>query len=345
MHHTRLFLNSFGEIPLLRLKNLPNADWLGGLMWGLIALVILFIFVYGDHYDWYESSQICIATVAAILLLSLNLWRASFIRHPYISLQVFKYPIVPMTLSLYIVTDLLLSPSHIIEHIYMEAILKYDSLHIISLNWIIFVSTIAASIFCYFTFAKRKWRYKKMITIAYMAIAGYLLYFYLLIDYNLPKEMLFLPLFLRNFGYVIVAICFLTSLTRVPFNHFFQCVTMQNIFSAAIAAPIGTAILGVIFNHTVAKNLQLLSLPLDSVNSHFNYSGMMNVYGALQQQVLMVSMKEIYGILTIACIICMLLFMLRESDLKPYKAIHPSVRALRRLAKHNVRIFIRGKGR
>lgn len=71
-----------------------------------------------------------------------------------------------------------------------------------------------------------------MTVIAFSSITGYLMYFYFGIDYALPKETLFVPLFLRSFGYVIIAICFLTVLSRVPFQHFFQAVSVQSFVSA-----------------------------------------------------------------------------------------------------------------
>lgn len=46
------------KIPLL------GIDWLGMLMWGGSALCLLFIFVYGEHYDWFESEHIWRAAIA-----------------------------------------------------------------------------------------------------------------------------------------------------------------------------------------------------------------------------------------------------------------------------------------
>ena len=50
-----------------------------------------------------------------------------------------------------------------------------------------------------------------MLTFAFSCIIVYLLVFYFYLDYDLPKEALYLPVFFRGMGYVIVAICFLTS--------------------------------------------------------------------------------------------------------------------------------------
>jgi len=322
------------------MRKLPlfGIDWLGGLMWGLTLLCIIFVCVYGEHYDWFNSIYIKQATGIGIILLALNLWRASFIRHPFIAIQTFTYPAMYTTFLLYIVIDILLAPSHILEHIYLESILNYDELHIISFNWIILLAVIVGSGFTYFTFARHKWRYKTMTLIAFTAIAGYLMWFYFNIDYNLSKESLYLALFLRGFAYVVIAITFLTALSRVPFQHFFQAISVQSFVSAGFGGVLGTAIIGRVLNVIMKKNVILLGSSLDRVNPLVQHIPSNQLYGALQQQALMVSMKEIYGWLALIALFCILLFAIKESVLRPEYAIHPRYRMIRRYIKHQLRM-------
>lgn len=77
---------------------------------------------------------------------------ASFIRHPFIALATFRFKAVYQTFLLYIVVDILLSPSHVLEHAFMEGVLGYDSLNVVSLNWVILAGTIVGSVFTYLTF-------------------------------------------------------------------------------------------------------------------------------------------------------------------------------------------------
>lgn len=317
---------------------LYGIDWLGGLMWGLTLLCIIFICVYGEHYDWYQSWQIRIATIFCVIILLLNIWRASFIRHPFISLKTWSYKIVYMTFLLYIVINILLAPSHLLEHIYMNSILKYDSLNIISLNWIVLLGTISGSIFCYLTFARKKWKYKTMSVIAFVAITGYLIYFYFTIDYNLPKETLLIPIFLRSFAYVIIAIIFLTSLSKVPFQYFFQAISIQGFVSASLGGALGSAILGHFSNFTMKKNIMLLSMTLDHVNTSIYKIPFTELCGILQQQALMVSLKELYGWLSLISLCCLLLFMIKESSIRPKYVLHPKYRSIRRFIKHELRL-------
>ena len=320
------------------MRKLPlfGIDWLGALLWGLMLLCVVFVCVYGEHYAWYQSVYIRMATVAGIVMLLLNLWRASFIRHPFISLCTWRFKAVYLSCLLYLVIDLLLAPSHLLEHIYMESVLGYDALHTVSLNWVVLLGTAIGALFTYQAFALRKWSYKSMTVLAFVAILGYLLLFYFNIDYNLSKEALVFPIFLRSFGYVIIAICFLTSLSRVPFEYFFQAVSIQGFVSASIGAAVGTAILGRVLNVVLKKNAMLLGINLDSVNPFIGQIGTGTLYGALQQQALMVTMKELYGWLALLGLFC-LLFMTKESKFSPKYAIHPTYKAIRRLIKRELK--------
>ncbi|MDL2231468.1 hypothetical protein LJB85_01865 [Porphyromonadaceae bacterium OttesenSCG-928-L07] len=321
------------------MKKLPlyGIDWLGALLWGGTVLCIIFICNYGEHYDWLQSVYIRMAIVVAIVTLLLNLWRASFIRHPFIELRTWRYPIVYMTFILYMVIDILLAPSHILEHIYIEQVLGYDSLHSISLNWIVLLGVIIGCLFTYLTFVRRKWAYKSMTVAAFTAITASLLLFYFTLDYNQSKMSLILPIFFRSFGYVIIAICFLTALSRVPFQHFFQAITIQSFISACIGGVLGTALLGHALKVLMKKNLVLLSADIDHVNSLISRFSPGEIYGKVQLQSLMVSMKELYGWLVLVSLICLLLFMIKESSIRPQAAIHPTYRSIRRFIKHQLK--------
>lgn len=321
------------------MRKLPlfGIDWLGGLMWGITILCILFVCVYGEHYDWYESIYIKTATVGGLVVLTLNLWRASFIRHPYIALGTWRFKMVYLTLALLIVIYLLLAPSHLFEHILMESILGYDALHVNSLNWTVILGTATGALFTYQLFALRKWRYKTMTVIGFACILGYLAISYFTIDYNLPKQAFILPVFLRSFGYVIIAICFLTSLSRVPFQNFFQAVTIQSFVSAAFGAALGDSIVGHALQVVTKKNAMLLSAGFDHVNPASYKLPAGALYGALQQHALLVSMKELYGWLLMIGLFCLFVFMVKESSLRPKYAIHPKFRTIRRAIKHELR--------
>ncbi len=320
------------RIPLL------GVDWLGMLIWGGTLLCVIFIAVYGEHYDWWSSEQIQFATGCGILLLAINIFRASVIRHPFVDLRIWTHSCTWQPIIGYIIVDILISPSHLFEHIYTEAILGYDAEHLISLNWVAVAGTACASIFTWQTFAKRKWTYRTMGVIIMTALSLYLMSFYFIIDYNLEKSALIFPIFCRSFGYVVWSIVALTMVTRLPFELFFQGLSVQAFFSAATGAAIGAAVLHRFFNIVMKKNAMLLGAAFDNVNHTAIHIPHGQLYGALQQHAMLVSMKEIFGWLLIISLFGLILVLTSKSDVRPVRVLEPTTRTIRRLIKHNLKI-------
>jgi len=323
--------------PSMRRLPLFGIDWTGIILWAATVLSAIFVLNYGEYYDWFDSAYIWIGTLFFATALGLNLWRASFIRHPYIELKTWTFRHVWLTFLLYIVVDILLSPTHFFEHVYTERILGYDALNNISLNWIVLLGIACGGIFSYYTFALRKWKYKTMTLIGFSLIVGYLLVMYFTIDYNLPKEMLYLPIFMRGAGYVIIAITFITSLSGIPFQNFAQSLTIQSFVSACCGSLIGSAILTTVFRYTMSENLAQIGAHFDRVNPVVNHMSLDSLFGMVQQHATIVSMKEMYGLLCILGIFCILVFLLRESSLRP-TALHPKFSTIRREIKQQLRL-------
>lgn len=322
-------LVAYKDIRVMPHMPLLGIDWMGMVLWGASAMSVLFICIYGEHYDWWQSSHIRFATLFGVVTLAMNLWRASFIRHPYISLNIFSFSVVPISVAVLLLMDLLLAPSHIFEHALMEGVLHYDQLHILSLNFVAIAGVVAGILFTWLTFARRKWTYQRMFVIAFSCFALYLVYFYLRLDYNLDKWMLFFPIFIRSAGYVIVAVLLLTANTRLPFPFvFLHGLSFQNLFSAALAGPIGTAIVGRMLTVTTERNSQWLSEGIDALNPAAQAMPYEALYGTVRLQALVEGMKEIYGWLFFVAIGCLIVLMLRYSGVTPRRVIEPTYRAL-----------------
>jgi hypothetical protein len=312
-------------------------DWMGALLWATTILSVIFVLNYGEHFDWYQSTEIWMGTVFGLTALALNVWRASFVRHPYIANNTWGFRHVWLTFLLFIVVDILNSPSGFFERTYTEVILGYDALNLISLNWFVLLGTAIGAFFSYQAFALRKWKFKTMTLIGFSLLVSYLLIMYFIIDYNLPKEMLFLPILLRGMAYIIIAITFITALTDVPFSNFWQSLTVQSFISACCGALVGEAFLKQVFKLTMKKNEMMLGANLDKVNPLTSNIPLDTLFGKLQQHAIIISIKEIYGWLCIAGVLCLLTFLLRESSLRP-KSLHPKFSTLRHTIKHELKM-------
>ncbi|MCM1293640.1 MAG: hypothetical protein NC111_07420 [Bacteroides sp.] len=318
-------------IPLL------GIDWLGSLLWAGAMLSATYVLVYGDFHDWWESREICIASIVAAACTLLNLWRATFLHHPYISLRALTNRNVVRASAVYIVFFTLIATEHVFEHSYAANILGFDETNLIDLNWYVFAGIIFGCAFTYFTFARRKWRYKTMTFIAFTFAAVYLAYFYFAIDYGVEKEMLFVPLFARGFASVVISIVFLTSIVQsgLSFQEFPKALAINGYMGAVAGVTFGPALIGEFLQHTMAKNSALLSAAItDTMAGAQQQIGAL--YGLVQRQALVVSMKEIYGWLLIVALLSLLLIAVSYSSVRPW-AIFPKWRTIRRTIRRLVR--------
>lgn len=311
-------------IPLL------GIDWIGASLWSGFFMAFTFICVYGNYYDWLEASEIRGAVIIGASCLAINLWRASFLHHPYISFQAMKNRNVIRATAIYLVFFTLLATEHVFEHTYAASILGFDETNIIDLNWYVLVGIVAGCAFTYFTFALRKWRYKTMTAIAFSLALVYLAYFYFFIDYGVEKEALFVPLFFRGAASVIISIVFLTLIVQsgLPFQVFPQALTLNGFTGAVMGATFGPAIIGELLNHTVAKNMSLLSVNIKTLSPE--------LLAMVHRQALIVSMKEIYGWLLIIAILSLGTILVSYGPVRPF-AIFPKWRTIRRTLKHLAR--------
>lgn len=319
-------------IPLL------GIDWIGAILWTGFMMCFTFICVYGNYFDWWYAVEIKSATIIGLVCLAINLWRASFLHHPYISFMAMKNRNVIRATGIYLVFFTLLATEHVFEHSYAATILGFDETNLIDLNWYVFAGIIAGCGFTYFTFALRKWRYKTMTAIGFALAIVYLAYFYFFIDYGIEKEMLFIPLFFRGAASVIISIVFLTSIVQsgLPFQVFPQALTINGFTGAVMGATFGPAVIGELLRHTVAKNAALFGVNITNTNPDIIHVPLSQLFGMVQIQALVVSMKEIYGWLLIVGLASLTIILLSYSSVRPF-AIFPKWSTIRHVIKHLVR--------
>lgn len=319
-------------IPLL------GIDWIGAVLWTGFMMCFTFICVYGNYFDWWESSEICQAAALGLICLLINLWRASFLHHPYISFQAMKNRNVIKATCIYLVFFTMLATEHVFEHSYAANILGFDETNLIALNWYVFIGIVAGCGFTYFTFALRKWRYKTMTAIGFALAILYLAYFYFLIDYGVEKEMLFIPLFFRGAASVIISIVYLTSIVQsgLPFQVFPQALTLNGFTGAVMGATFGPAVIGEFLRHTMAKNAAFLGSSITDMNPDIAHAPLGQLFGLVQMQALIVSMKEIYGWLLIVGLVSLVLILVSYSPIRPW-AIFPKWKTIRRILRKLVR--------
>lgn len=119
------------------------------------------------------------------------------------------------------------------------------------------------------------------------------------------KYMLYLPLVFKGAGVSLVY----TSLTYalagcVTFVHYFEAMCVIGFIRTSFGAPLNSAILARLFKYVSLENTATLGGEIDAM--HPMAHSFMALYGEFQRQILLVSLKEVYGYAVIVAIVILL---------------------------------------
>lgn len=281
-------------------KPLYGIDWLGATLWGLILFCIVFVCIYGDYYDWTDSALIRGSIVVAIVTLLININRMHTCKRPYIEPQVFRYHHFPTILFLFLMLCLFLTTSSVLQEMFMNSILQYDSLNAVSLNWYVFIGILAGAGIVFYRQVVLRKGYKLLISLGFMLIVVYQYYMYFLIYPTLNIESLYLPNFLKGVGHGILYISLTIYVAKtVPFKHFFQGLCVLSFIRTSITTPLGTAILTRCLKHMQLENIARQSWKIDEVGEWVPNVPIQQLYAELIQSSLTTSLKELFGVVCI----------------------------------------------
>lgn len=315
-------------------KPLPlyGIDWLGAVMWTVGLLLIIFVANYGEYYDWFHSPVICAALVAGVSCVALNIGRMFHIRHPYIDPKVYEFPKVVTIMAVFAALALLSSSATVLQGAYTGGILGYDHLNSISLNWPALLGTLAGAVCTLYALIRLHLTYKQVTVVGFVCILMYQVEFYFLISPDTNIEKLYLPVFIKNFGNVAIYIAMTVYLQQmVPFIYFFQALGAVGFIREGIGSPIANAIVGRILKVVQKANYLSLGGELDGTNPLASHLPFGAVYGELQRQTLLVSLKEVYGYAVLASIV----FLLGVMAMRYRRIVHyvrmPPVEVFKRL--------------
>ena len=284
------------------MKPMPlfGIDWLGGALWSIFLLSLIFVFEYGKFYDWYDSWQIVMATVITVVSLAMSIHRMIVMRHPYISLEAFKYKNLTSLLFLFLMLCLFLTTSSVLQEMFMNSILQYDSLNAVSLNWYVFIGILAGAGIVFYRQVVLRKGYKPLISVGFILIVVYQYYMYFLIYPTLNIESLYLPNFLKGVGHGILYISLTIYVAKtVPFKHFFQGLCVLSFIRTSITTPLGTAILTRCLKHMQLENIARQSWKIDEVGEWVPNVPIQQLYAELIQSSLTTSLKELFGVVCI----------------------------------------------
>lgn len=310
-------------------------DYLGAILWSIFLLCILFIGLYGSHYDWWKSDEIRTATIFAIISLGLAIYHADTTEQPFIHLATFAQPKFFIIFMLFVSYSVLSGTAGQIQNMFTEGILGFDMFYSISLNWGVVAGIICGTPFTFYALARKKWRPRNVAIVGFAFFTMYQVLLYFLIDPETEFHQLWLPMWFRGVGTAILYVVLAYTLGKnIPFVYYFQALCAIGFIRTGVGTPVCQSVLSHLLNVFRKESLMQLSSEMSLDNPVVqNFS---SLYGELQKQSMMVGIKEIFGIAAATGIVTIIL--LCFSDLRgKFKAVIPKLPSLWRMVKYDKR--------
>lgn len=287
-------------------------DWTGLVLWSLLLFELSYVFIYGEHYNWWDGTPIRIVSAAAAVTGIFCIGRMRKVRHPYIELKSWKYGNLMPAFIIFLFVCLISSSSNVLEGALTGSIVSSGLREgVMSHVWSI-LGTVAGSLFCLLWFFRLKLSLGRLTIAGMLLTVAYSFMMFFLISPETARQQLFLPTFIRSFGYSII----FTSLTlyiqvQMPFQHFFQGLCIIGMARTVLGGAIGGAVYGFLMRYNMADQTSYLGAALDPVFAGLSGVDHGAVYGELARQSLMMTLKNLYGytfIISAAFLILMMFF-------------------------------------
>ena len=302
------------QVPLISL------DWLGCLLVSASMLEVIWLFTYGEYYNWTESSTWRSVLYALPVTILITIGRLTHIRHPYIEPWMFRrwrlYPI----LAMFFVAELMNATPHALQNTLTGGVLGWG---FTTTQQFYLFEILGYACGAAFTILWGKgcpnwgflprlgFKYTRLLTVGFAALLAYQVMMYFYVSPTLNVERLWLPTFLRTFGYAI----FFATMTLylkdlIEFPVFFHALTVSGFIRNGVAESMCSG----------AYSYGLRRQIADTQNRglHTDY-----------HSILMVAVKEMFGLMCIIGTLVLLLMLLY--DVQPVRSTMRKMPKLRNL--------------
>ena len=277
-----------------------SIDYLGLILWSAWMLEFIFFFNYGEYYNWLESDIMWADLGLFIVTGYFCLNRMFHIRHPYIAPDAWKYKRLIPLLILFAFVEFMGSTPKVLQTAFTGGVLHFGTYTTNVLNFVEWVAAVAGCLFCLFWCKVLKQKYTRLLTLGVAAMGAYPVMMYFLIDPGLPIEALYLPTALRSFGNAIFFVMLTVYLEELmPFHHFFMGFTMVGLIRNGPVSTMCSGLYSLGLRYQMADNMAR-GLPYDAT------------------QLLMISVKQLYGLTCVIAVAVLLVFLLW--DIQPVRS-------------------------
>ena len=309
------------------MKKLPlyGIDWLGASLWSVLSIEIMFLFNYGEFYDWWNSNVICVLTCIIIITALVAVGRMISIRHPYIEPEMWKYRNYGKLLLLITITEALLATEYVLEEIFHKSVLHYNIVTVAPIYLWTVVGVIIGCSFAYIWMKVMHYNFVKLITVGIAVLALYMTIYYFLISSQINIEKFYILAVIRGCSYGILSSTFFTCLEELmTFRHFFQGLSIFNMLHMFIGGVIGSALYSFGVRYFMADNFERYSNNINHSFAFFYKDGNQQFMNRFMTDMQMISLKSIYGFVAYACIALFLVLLLHNTPIRNTLKLIPS---------------------
>ena len=287
-------------------------------------LMLMYVLNYGKVLDWMSSPRICLYILLAPMLIAYFLWTQFHARTPYVNLAPLYQP-KAIVGYLYMMLVMFFSTSTTLLTNYMTTILRVDATHTYTLYVYLLPGYVLGAFICFWWFRWQRWRFRFLIA---GGMACFTLFFGMLyfgISPDSTYESLFFPIFIRGVGMLTLIIAFaLFAVEELP-PKFLICNAFFLIASRSVLAPIlatsfysntlyrlqqhylTTLSAHVTMTDPLAMEKYTAALQASQAQGHSYDEAVQlatnTLHTTLQQQSLLLALKEILGWLVIVSLV------------------------------------------
>ena len=283
-------------------------------------LMLMYVINYGKVLDWMASPKICLYIMIAPILIALFIWYQYHSERPYVNLAPLYQPKAIIG-YFYMMLVMFFSTSTTLLTSYLTSILKVDSTHTYSLYTYLLPGYVLGAFICFWWFRWQRWRFRFLIA---GGMSCFVLFFgslYFGISPDSRYEMLYFPIFLRGLGMMILIIAFaLFAVEDLNPKYLLSNAFFLIIFRSVLSPIMATSFYSNILYHLAQKYMYSLSATVTLADppaaSRYNQAlgnalsqghpydeaaqmATNTLYNTLQQQSLLLALKEILGYLLV----------------------------------------------
>lgn len=280
------------------MKPLPfvSIDWLGMVLWSVVLLQGIWIFVFGEHYNWWESTLWTRVACLWPVTIAVCIWRMCSIRHPFIHRDAFTNRKFLVVLAMFGLAEVMNASPKALGNVFTGAVLHYGWAQTPILQLISVAGNIVGCAFCLGWCKALRQSYSRLLTVGFAAMLLYQVMMYFRIFPGLDMASLYFPTFILAFGYAIFfTTCTIYMEELLSFQLFFMGLTISGFMRNGFVENMCSGIYSYFLRYKVADNLA----------SGWSYTSFQSV---------MMGLKEVYGYLCIGGCVLLLLMMLWHAE-------------------------------